>query len=301
MTISIAMATYNGAKWIHEQVESIMTQTVQDFELVICDDCSTDTTWEILNTFKKKDSRIHIYRNTLNLGFKKNFEKVISLCKGDLIALSDQDDIWYPDHLEILKNAMASDTQIVCARPLFVNELNQELPCKYDYFRMSNPPQTSLDIARHILLSTNSYQGASMLIRKAFFEIALPVPDGAFYHDSWFAVLACFTGGIVYVDKPIMRYRRLAYSVTYNSMRVCAFRRFVGITLNKHSAFDRLHLIEAIKDRVKQLSPAQLNLLTISERILKRRKSIWGRIANVPYLIRYFQSIYACDIWHIFS
>ena len=104
--ISIAMATYNGDKYIKEQIDSILNQTIQDFEIVICDDCSTDGTVRILHEYAKNDKRFHIYQNEDNLGFKKNFEKAITLCQGEYIALSDQDDIWMPNHLELLKNAI---------------------------------------------------------------------------------------------------------------------------------------------------------------------------------------------------
>lgn len=300
--ISIAMATYNGAKYIREQLDSILNQTIQDFELVICDDCSTDNTWGILEEYATADRRIRIFHNSENLGFKKNFERAVTLCTGEYVALSDQDDIWYSNHLEILINTMmTSDCDVVCARPVFVDENNKELPRKFDYFKMDNIPKTNNDIARHILLSTSSYQGASMLIRKTFFEKAFPIPEGAYYHDSWFAVLACFMGGLVYVDTIILRYRRLSYSVTVKTMRVSAFRKIVGATINKHSAFDRLFLIDVIRQRLNTLDVEQKKLLYIVERILKRRDTFIGRLKNFPYLIRHFNAIYATDILHIFS
>src|SRR5690554_1467232 len=102
--ISIALASYNGEKYIKEQLDSILNQTIQDFEIVVCDDASTDNTWEILQQYEAKDKRFKIFRNEQNLGFKKNFEKAISHCKGEYIALSDQDDIWIENHLELLFN-----------------------------------------------------------------------------------------------------------------------------------------------------------------------------------------------------
>lgn len=77
--ISIAMATYNGEKYLREQIDSILNQTIQDFELIVCDDCSTDTTWNILLDYQSQDKRIKCYRNEENLGFKKNFEKAIKM------------------------------------------------------------------------------------------------------------------------------------------------------------------------------------------------------------------------------
>ena len=77
--ISIALASYNGEKYIREQIDSILTQTIQDFELIVCDDCSTDDTLVILHEYEKKDSRIHVYENDRNLGFKKILRKLF-LC-----------------------------------------------------------------------------------------------------------------------------------------------------------------------------------------------------------------------------
>lgn len=296
------MATYNGAKYIREQIDSILSQTIQNFELVISDDCSKDNTWSILEEYAASDSRIRIFRNPENCGFKKNFEKAVLLCTGEYIALSDQDDIWDSDHLEILLNVMMDNNcDVVCARPVFVDENNKELPKEFDYFKMDNIPKTDNDIARHILLSTSSYQGASMLIRKTFFDKALPIPEGAYYHDSWFAILACFMGGLVYVDTPVLRYRRLDYSVTVKTMRVSAFRKIVGVTINKHSAFDRLFLIDAIRQRLDVFDDEQEKLLDTVEKILQRRNTLIGRIKSFPYLVRHFKAIYATDILHIFS
>ena len=96
------MATYNGEKYLREKIDSILSKTIQNYELIVCDDCSTDTTWNILLDYQVQDKRIKCYRNEKNLGFKKNFEKAIRLCTGEYIALSDQDDIWTEDHLQVL-------------------------------------------------------------------------------------------------------------------------------------------------------------------------------------------------------
>lgn len=299
--ISVAMATYNGAKFIREQVDSILTQSVQDFELVICDDCSTDETFQILKNYEEREMRVKVYQNPVNLGFKKNFECVINHCHGDLIALSDQDDIWNCDHLEKLLAEIKGDVQIVCGHPIFVDEHNKELPRKYDYLKMDYVPSNNVDMARHILLGNSTFQGASMLIKKDFFKIALPMPEGANYHDSWFAALACFTGGLVYVNEPIMRYRRNSNSVTKETMRKTAFRTFVGAILLNHALLDRLVLVENILNRVPSLTNKQIELLFIIGKMLKRRDTLCGRIANIPYYIRHFKAIYSFEGTHLFT
>lgn len=295
------MATYNGAIYICEQIDSILSQTVHDFELVICDDCSTDDTFKILRRYQERDERIRVYQNNKNLGFKKNFEKIIGLCSGDFVALSDQDDIWLPNHLELLIDGMTPNIQIVCGRPIFIDQNNRELSPKYDYLKMDSVPFCDEDMARHILLGNSTFQGASMLIRSIFFEKALPIPAGADYHDSWFAALACFTGGLNYLDKPIMRYRRYSSSVTVKTMRKSPFRTFLGATLVNHALLDRLVLVNNIQDRVLSLSREQKDLLNQIERILKRRKTLLGRLANVPYFLRHFKAIYTFDGKHLFN
>ena len=86
MLISIALATYNGEKYIREQLDSILSQSYTNFELIICDDHSTDSTIEVIKYYLEKDSRISLYQNKTNNGFLKTFEKILSLCKGIYIA-----------------------------------------------------------------------------------------------------------------------------------------------------------------------------------------------------------------------
>ncbi len=107
MKISIAMATYNGEKYLEEQLDSILKQTVQPDELVVCDDGSTDNTVEILKSFAKSTSfPVHIYINDINLGYVDNFFKVASLCEGDWISFCDQDDVWLPSKLEKVRKVI---------------------------------------------------------------------------------------------------------------------------------------------------------------------------------------------------
>lgn len=295
------MATYNGAKYLRKQIDSILNQTIQDFELVICDDCSTDDTPEILHKYAQQDDRIRVYINECNLGFKKNFENVIRKCKGECIALSDQDDIWLPEHLEILLKEMSDNTQVVCGKPIFVDENNKELPDKYDYLLMYRFPTTNKDTARHIFLGRSTYQGASMLIRSSFLDKALPIPDGADYHDSWFAILACFMDGFVFVDKPTMRYRRLSNSVTFSDIRISAARRFCATIVHDYTTKDRLFLIDGIRSRLKDMPSNHVAFLNKIEKMIKRGRTFLGRVAIIPYKIYYFKAVFACDLKHIFS
>lgn len=299
--ISIAMATYNGATFIGEQIESILNQTINDFELIICDDSSKDNTWTILEDFSKKDERISIYRNEHNLGFKKNFEKAMSLCKGDYIALCDQDDIWMPNHLEKLLNATDDNLQIVCGDSELIDENGNELGLTWSYlYAHDYNPTDSMDIARHIILNFSSYQGASMLIKKDFLKWGLPIPEKALYHDQWFAFVACFTGGLKYMNIPLLKYRRHSGEITKNQKRSGALRSFGGRILYNHWGKDGLVFVDEIRRRVFELNDGQRDLLDVFEKMLKRKQSFWGRIMNIPYFIKYFKPIFTFDGKHFF-
>jgi len=111
--ISVAMCTYHGERFLAQQLASIAKQTRPPDELVVCDDRSSDRTVEILRDFAASVSHpVKIFENETNLGFVANFERAIQLCTGDLIALSDQDDIWYPERLELSEREFAAHPEV---------------------------------------------------------------------------------------------------------------------------------------------------------------------------------------------
>ena len=247
--ISIALASYNGEKYIREQLDSILNQTIQDFEVVVCDDASTDNTWIILEEYKEKDNRFRIYRNEKNLGFKKNFEKAISLCKGDYIALSDQDDIWTSNHLEILLNIIG-DKLLACGNSQIVD--NKGVDKGYDLRKLEALDFVSnynLDIAYRVMLMGNPFQGACMMLNKSFCDIALPLPEQINFHDTWFAALSTICNSFVYTSKVINSYRQHNENVT--SLYKKSFCNLVkNMRLQSFSRNDRPFYIKAIKERV---------------------------------------------------
>jgi len=113
-TVSVALCTYNGAAYLGEQLDSIVAQSRPPDELVVCDDGSTDGTVGLLQAFvPEAPFPVRLYRNERNRGFAKNFERAISLCTGDFIALSDQDDVWKPEKLARLATALAKARLVV--------------------------------------------------------------------------------------------------------------------------------------------------------------------------------------------
>ncbi len=217
--ISVAMATYNGEKHLNEQIDSILNQTLKVDEIIITDDNSSDKTVDILAKYARENSQIKFFVNEERLGFKKNFEKAISLCSGDFIALSDQDDIWLPNHIEWLSNNLGTKSLAVGNAEL-INEdgskknISLSETEQFQYFS-----ENSMDILEHILFCVNPFQGASMFFTKKFAEKLLPIPENVAFHDTWFAVNALCQNGISYTFEPITLYRQAASTVTKHIRR----------------------------------------------------------------------------------
>ena len=125
MHVSIAMCTYNGARFLREQLESIASQTCLPDELVVCDDGSTDATLGILASYAKVSNfPVRVHCNTIRLGATRNFEQAISLAQGEVIVLSDQDDIWRHDKLQILTHNFSKhlDAGFIFSDAIVINE-----------------------------------------------------------------------------------------------------------------------------------------------------------------------------------
>lgn len=207
--ISIAMATYNGEKYLREQINSILNQTIQDFELMICDDCSSDNTWNILLEYQSQDKRIKCFRNEENLGFKKNFEKAIRLCSGEYIALSDQDDIWLPEHLEKLVNIIG-DADIACGNAELIDGKGNSMGLFLSETKELEVLYSNEKLIYRILCNNGLFQGASMLISRDCIKntLILPIPEGIGYHDVWFTIFACLNKGFKYTYDIVTLYRQ---------------------------------------------------------------------------------------------
>jgi len=208
--ISVAMCTYNGSKYLEEQLNSIIHQTRQPDEIVICDDRSKDDSIEIAQrTLENWNGIIRIVRNEKNLGFVKNFEKAISFCHGDIIFLSDQDDVWKANKIEVIvktfeKNPDAAmvfhDSELVDKNlhPLFPSFWRNTLAFDHSKFLARNYKKLCID---------NIIQGSACAFRRKVFELAVPFPEPA-YHDEWLGLVALLIGEIIPVNKCLMQYRQ---------------------------------------------------------------------------------------------
>ena len=219
------MASYNGETYLQQQLDSFTQQTRQPDELVVCDDGSTDATVQILKHFQETAPfTVHVHCNQENLGFIKNFAQAMSLCSGDLICLSDQDDVWLEDKLFAVEAFFNHNPEtLVTINDLFVSD---EL-CQKRFF-------TKLSNAKALGLSESAYiAGCATTLRAEFLKIALPIPICIRSHDLWLNHLAIYLGARSILRQPLQLYRRHAESVTTHS-----------IGLNKRIRFPQFSLIK---------------------------------------------------------
>jgi glycosyltransferase involved in cell wall biosynthesis len=213
MRISIAMCTYNGAQYLQKQLDTFASQAYPPYELVVCDDGSTDATLALLETFAGNvPYPVRIFKNERNLGSTRNFEKAIGICDGDLIALSDQDDEWYPDKLakmhrlfEELPEALAafSDADIIDDNSAFVG---RKLWRSVDFSPEKKVPYVDTGIVSTLFRLDYVATGATMVFRSEFRHLFTPIPP-SWPHDAWIAWLSALRRGLAPLPAATIRYR----------------------------------------------------------------------------------------------
>ena len=215
MRISIAMCTYNGAQFLQKQLDTFSSQTYPPYELIVCDDGSTDGTLALIESFARKVTfPVRIFKNERNLGSTRNFEKAIGICDGDLIALSDQDDEWYPDKLarmhrlfEELPEASAafSNADIIDDDSAFAGrKLWRSIGV--DFSPGERVPYVYTGIVSSLLKLDYIATGATMVFRSKLRDQFIPIP-GSWPHDAWIAWISALRDGLAAFPAATIRYR----------------------------------------------------------------------------------------------
>jgi len=197
------MATYNGRRFVQEQIDSIITQLEPDDELVIVDDCSTDDTVEIINAIKCKN--IIFFQNETNIGYVKTFEKAFSLSKNNIICLTDQDDIWIKGRLELLYETLKKENVLVVASNFEVKNESQN-NVRFLRLRRCQSKDFFGNIKR-IFLGKSAYYGCTMMIDRNIFKYILPFPKYTEAHDLWIAMTANILKSIFHLNENTLVYR----------------------------------------------------------------------------------------------
>lgn len=214
--VSVALCTHNGALYLEEQLRSILAQTLWPFEVVVSDDASTDDTLDIVHRIWEAlpDSapRLVVLPNETALGVTANFEQAVSACTGDLIALSDQDDVWLPGRLEAVVAKFESRPQLslVFSDARLVSDAGEALGASL--FETLEISDTDLDTIRSgeafaTLLRRNLVTGATAVFRRTLLKDAAPF-DPAWVHDEWLAIIAAATSEIDWMPDQFIDYRQ---------------------------------------------------------------------------------------------
>lgn len=232
MKVSVCMATYNGGKYIKRQLESILKQLREDDEVIIVDDCSTDNIINIIENIN--DIRVKTYTNKCNIGFLATFQNSITLSTGDIIFLSDQDDIWMDNKVErVLEIFRTSKADIVFHDAIIIDENKNVL-----YHSFLELRKISTSPVKNFIF--NSYTGCCMAFRMRVKDIILPIPADAIYHDRWIGIMGSILNmNIKFVEE------KLIYYVRHGNNASPISKRALAVIL-----LDRIRLAKAIIGRV---------------------------------------------------
>ena len=203
--ISVCMATYNGEKYIKEQLSSILNQLSEKDEIIVSDDSSTDKTVEIIESFQ--DKRIKILKNNRFRQPNLNFENALKYSKGDIIFLSDQDDVWVENKVKIILNQLKKYDLVVCDAFITdekLNIINESL------FREIN---SNRGILKNII--KNTYYGCCITFKRKVLKKALPFPKTReIGHDLWLGIIADRYFKVKFLKEKLIYFRRHENTLT---------------------------------------------------------------------------------------
>lgn len=200
-SISVAIATYNGEKYLEEQLDSILNQTLQPTEIIIVDDASKDSTWDILQSYANQYPIIKIFKNHQNIGATKTFEKAVNLTSGEFIALSDQDDKWMPEKLAQLFDNIGNAKLIHSDAKLIDDEgkaVSGSLLALIEYYPINS---------FFVRLIREGVHGCCLMMRREVAKVASFIPEGFVYHDFFYNLTAASLGEVKTLSIPLMYYR----------------------------------------------------------------------------------------------
>lgn len=228
MKISVCMATYNGEKYIEKQLQSILDQLDENDEIIIVDDYSNDNTVDCIKVVQ--DKRIILLENELNIGVNASFEKALKVATGDIIFLSDQDDIWFENKVQKIVELFNKNHVDLIQHD--ANIVDENMDVIHDsFFELRNANQ---GVIKNYI--SNTYLGCSMSFRRKILERCLPIPKHSGYHDRWIGVIAELEG-----FKVLFHREKLMYYIRHGGTGSNLIRRDLWTIF-----FDRIDFLRAI-------------------------------------------------------
>lgn len=296
MKISVAMCTYNGAQYLGEQVASILNQVRLPDEVVICDDGSDDKTLDILHSWcSQAPFETHIHCNETTLGSTKNFEKAIRLCTGDMIALSDQDDVWHPQKLARIEQVFLQNPRI---GGVFTNAdvVDQNLHSfgfsLWDVVPFSKKERTLVQKGKalDVLLKHMCVTGATCAFRSSWKDKLIPIPS-FWMHDAWIALNLAAFSNLSIIQEKLIRYRQ------HGSNQIGGMPKGIRFRIRETLSMDRkfyyasdIERYQAAYDHFgKWFSPDHETMKKLSSKIhhLQTRSRLPAqRVLRIPFVLK---------------
>jgi glycosyltransferase involved in cell wall biosynthesis len=293
--IEVVLCAFNGEQYIGQQVQSILRQSLQPARLSIYDDGSTDRTTQVVEEIIRSHAggvEIVLHRNPVNLGYVKNFEQGIRNASQEFIALSDQDDIWERDKLQVLMAAFDEDTAIVFSDALLVDQHAASLQhTLWQAIRLTPKRQASFGRraqARKLLVQQSFVTGAALVMRASLVPRLPPFPVAA-PHDYWIAIVAAELTSVKPVDRPLYRYRQHPNNVMGQG-RWDLPERVARVFRRAQARYaDELHTYEQIALALEghaELALARDEFRAKAEFLRKRRDAVAAGLRGLPQLLR---------------
>jgi glycosyltransferase involved in cell wall biosynthesis len=297
MNISIAMCVRNGELHLQEQLDSIAGQTRLPNELIICDDQSSDSTCSVIETFATRAPfAVRLMVNERRLGTTKNFERAIKLCNGNVITLSDQDDVWSPSKLARIEAALLArpDAGLVFTNAEVVNQ--NLVPLGYTLwescrFTRAQQKMVKRGKAFEVMLVQCVVAGGVMAFRSEFRDLVLPIPCiSRLVHDMWIACLISAVANVAILDEPLSKYRQHpkqqigARKVGIRESITTARKTDATVYLIEAERFERLHerLLSFGKTRRTRISRVEGKLAHLRARANMPAR----RLSRLPLVLK---------------
>jgi glycosyltransferase involved in cell wall biosynthesis len=204
--VTVAMATFNGQRYLEAQLRSILGQLEPGDEIVIVDDASTDSTRSLVAALA--DPRVRVIVQTVNAGVRASFERALRAACGDLVFLADQDDVWLPGKRDALAAALQSGAILALSDASVIDGEGREIERSFMARRGGFHGSFAATLVK------NRFLGCAMAFRRELLEDILPIPADVPMHDMWIGALAALRGRVAYIDRPLMQYRRHGANVS---------------------------------------------------------------------------------------
>jgi glycosyltransferase involved in cell wall biosynthesis len=258
-SVSVALCTYNGARYLRQQLDSLAAQTRRPDEVVVGDDASTDDSVAIVETWARETGiPTYITRNQPGLGPTRNFEATIARCRGDVICPCDQDDVWLPTKIEKTGALIQRDpgvTFAICQSEICSEDLAPRGVTVFDDQRFTERYRTLVRSGegfdaylRHLVAP-----GHAMAFRKTLFDRLFPFPDTC-VHDQWIALIASAVGKTALADESLVRYRYHQQNALGGSQKTLLDWSAAQGKLKLDHLQRNIDTYRALRDRLPQLN-----------------------------------------------